>query len=238
MLKENEREKDLSKEIMQQIDDENIQMKPRVYFVLGSLFLSIGLIGLIGLTIFFVNLVIFRLRIHAPFGFLSFGSLGMSAFLKTFPWIFFILTFFSLGGGVYLFRKYDFSHKQDLLRIALISFIVILSLGLFADFVGVNERVGRIKPMQKIYQEKYVNDNWLVGQVSKINNNDYMIVTPFREEIKVNLTEQTIFRLGKSIGVGDSVKVIGEWKDKVFYAKGIGRVDMKWRRSFMGKKDF
>lgn len=108
---------DLTKKIMKEIRQKKVKMRPRIYFIAGSLLLSIGLAGTTILAIFFINLVLFRLRIHQPFGFLILGRPGLRPFLLTFPWLSLLVALGGIIGGRALLKKYDISYKKKLLGI-------------------------------------------------------------------------------------------------------------------------
>ena len=84
MLKD-EKKIDLSQKIMKQIKKKHVKIRPRVYFISGSILLGIGLTGVITVSIFFINLVIFKLRLHGPFDYLLFGRFGLRPFFMVFP---------------------------------------------------------------------------------------------------------------------------------------------------------
>jgi len=60
---------DLTKKVMKKIESDTVSMKPKVYFIAGSVLTGIGFTGVFLASLFFFHLVFFRLRIHQPVGF-------------------------------------------------------------------------------------------------------------------------------------------------------------------------
>ena len=106
--------KDFVKNIKQKINKGEIKMKPKIYFIMGTWLLMIGLAFTSIASMFFTNIIFYRIRIHRPFGFLKFGGTGVGPFFRMFPWIFIVLTIIALISGLYLYKKTDISYKTSL----------------------------------------------------------------------------------------------------------------------------
>ena len=138
---------------MSQIRKKQIKMRPKIYFVAGSVLLGIGMAGIIVLTAFFSNLIFFRLRIHQPFSFFALGRPGLKPFLLTFPWWPLFLAIGGIAGGSILLKKYDISYKKSfwVLVITLISFS--LFFGFILSKSRFNQRAQRLKHFKRFYKE-------------------------------------------------------------------------------------
>lgn len=139
---------------MKQIKKRKLKMRPKIYFVAGSLLLGIGLAGTTMLAIFFVNLVLFKLRIHRPFGFLILGRSGLRPFLLTFPWLSLLAALGGIIGGRALLKKYDISYKKSFwgLMIGLIALVLVLAFLL--SRTGINEKMKRVPRLKRFYQSQ------------------------------------------------------------------------------------
>lgn len=146
---------DLKTNIISQIKKGNIKMKPRWYFILGSLIMSFGLVGLSMGIIFLFNLSIFLIRRNGPL-----MMWKLQVILANFPWWIPIVAIIGMIFAIYLLKKYDFSYKKNFLFIVLIFIILTFLAGFLIDKLGLNEylskgRVGRFYQNVEINKGKY-----------------------------------------------------------------------------------
>jgi len=123
------------------------KIKPRWRFVLGSLAMVGGLVGLIVLTLFTVSLITFSLRTHGPMGAVRFEQL-----LSTFPWWAPIAAIIGVVLSVKLLKKYDFSYKKNFLLIIVGFVVAVLLVGWLIDYTGLDNNLMRGGPMKELYQ--------------------------------------------------------------------------------------
>lgn len=100
--------------VMQQIHEEHIQMRPRIYFVLGSLLLFVSLVLSLLSTVFLFSLTDFILRSHGPMGHYRWEQL-----LSSFPWWAPLLALVGVVVSIWLLKKYDFSYKRNFIFIVM-----------------------------------------------------------------------------------------------------------------------
>jgi len=149
-----EKKTNLKKEIMVKIKKEEIRMKPKWYFVVGSLLMTTGLIATSIVAIFLINLLLFFLRKRGP------GIMRLELMVTTFPWWISLLALFSIIVGIWFLKKYDFSYKKNFLLIV-VSFIVsIIIAGWLIDYFGFNETWLRHGPMRRFYQQLERGNNY------------------------------------------------------------------------------
>ncbi|KPJ70923.1 hypothetical protein AMJ51_00550 [Microgenomates bacterium DG_75] len=223
------KKKDLSQQVMKQIQKEKVRMKPRFYFVAGSILLGIGLAGAIVGAILFLNLTFFRMRIHGPLGFLWFGQFGLRPFLVTFPWLPLLIAVGGIFGGISLLRRYDISYKKSFLGLVIALLVLVLTMGFVLDQIGFNERLERIKPLHPFYPGHFKNQDWVMGEIIQIEDEEMVISTPQGEEVRILREEKTLLPFGGDFEVGERIRGVGEWRDDVFVAKGIGKGGLHWR---------
>ena len=151
----------LEKNIMDRVKTGSVRMKPRWYFVLGSLALSAGLAGIATVLIFVNNLAFFLLRQHGPM-----GEWRLQQILNSFTWWLPILAMAGIFMGIKLLQKYDFSYKKNfgLLIIGLLISLIFASA--LIDYLGFNEIWSRQGPMRRFYPK------W---QQTEQNNLDFPI---------------------------------------------------------------
>ena len=146
-LRVNNHKPDLEKTVMEKIKSGQIEMKPKWYFVAGSLFMTIGLISLTVGAIFLTNLTIFLIRKKGP----GYGRLEMM--LASFPWWIPVLTVLGVVLGVLLLKKYDFSYKKNFVFIVAVFIISIIIAAFAIDYFGLNDIWSRRGPMKRLYQQ-------------------------------------------------------------------------------------
>jgi ABC-type sugar transport system permease subunit len=133
---------------MSQIKNGHTKMKPRWYFILGSLTALSGFIGLTIVLIFLVSLTTFSLRTHGPMGAVRYEQL-----LSSFPWWAPLVAIIGLGFGIWLLKKYDFSYRKDFFLIILGVVATILITGWLMDYLGLDNIWIKKGPMRGLYHQ-------------------------------------------------------------------------------------
>ena len=137
----------LEKTIMAKVMSCEISMKPRWYFLLGSVFMMLGAIGLSIGAVFLANLTLFLLRSHGPM-----GQWRLQTMLTSFPWWVPILAVIGMILGIRIFRKYDFSYKKNFPLIVIGFIASILIAAAILDFSGLSDTWFTRGPMRQFYQ--------------------------------------------------------------------------------------
>jgi hypothetical protein len=137
---------ELEKNIMAKVQSGAIVMKPRWYFVLGTVLMSAGLVGLSIGAIFLTNLSFFMVRQHGPM-----GEYRLQLMWESFSWWIPALAIAGIGAGVWLLKKYDFSYKKNF-GLLLFGFVLsILAAAFIIDCSGLNDTWSQ-GPMRGFYQ--------------------------------------------------------------------------------------
>ncbi len=154
---------------MDQVRSKKIVMKPRWYFVLGSVLSIFGLVSFGVLATFLASLSMFLLRQHGPR-----GQWRLEQIIDSFPvWIPFF-AIFGIIAGVNLLRQYDFSYKKNFKQIILIFISSILLSAAILDYSGLGDFWFKRGPMKNYYQQRFEKngqDDWrgFGGQYRKQN---------------------------------------------------------------------
>lgn len=134
--------------IMSQIKNRQLKIKPKWYFLFGSLSLFGGFIGLAIMSTFFVSLLTFYFRTHGPMGIIRHEQL-----ISSFPWWSLIIAVMGISFGTYLLRKFDFSYKSNfVLMVVVFVFAVIIS-GWLVNYLGLDNLWNRRGPIRNLYQK-------------------------------------------------------------------------------------
>ncbi|MFA5886513.1 MAG: hypothetical protein WC863_01890 [Patescibacteria group bacterium] len=138
--------KHITNDIMGEIRHGKLKMRPKIYFIVGSILVFISLILSALSSIFLFGLIRFSLRSHGPM-----EQYRWEQLLASFPWWTVIFAFLGLLVGIWLLRKYDFSYKIDF-KILIIGFVaVIIITGYLVDAIGLNDIFSRQGCMNRIY---------------------------------------------------------------------------------------
>jgi len=142
----------IQKNIMSQIQKGKIVMRPKIYFLIGSILSFLGLIASAVLSIFFICFIKFVLRTHGPM-----GSYRFLALVTSFPWWALLLVILGFSTGVWFLRKYDFSYKKNFWIIVAGFISALIIAGWILDATGLDNIWFRQGPMRGIYKIKQGN---------------------------------------------------------------------------------
>lgn len=145
--------KNITEDIMNQIEQGKIKMKPRVYFIVGSILTIIGLVSSLIVSIFLFGLIRFSLRTHGPM-----GEYRLDQIMSNFPWLTIVFAIVGLVLGVWLIRQYDFSYKIKTWFVVMGFILAVMVVGWVIDSVGINDTLLQRGPMRGM-MSNYFNNN-------------------------------------------------------------------------------
>ena len=131
--------------VMEKIHDGKVKMKPRWWFLAGSVLTFIGLVLSIVTSVFFIGLLRFALRSHGMMREYRIGQMVIN-----FPWWTLIFAVLTLILGIWLIKKYDFSYKINPWHIIAGLILAVLIAGWAIDAIGINDTLSKRGPMQGI----------------------------------------------------------------------------------------
>jgi len=215
-----ENHRPLTEKISEAIKTQKIKMKPKAYFIIGSTLMAIGIAAAIAVTIFFVSLASFRLRVHGPFSYLRSGFSGVPAFIENFPWVAILLSLVGIIGGLIILRHYEISYKKAFLGVAIGFVAVLLVVAIFVDEIGIHNSIWNRSLIKPLYQHPFIGDSWVAGQVILKEDSQLIIQTPRGERLVVSLEEISSKEV-KNIIKGEWLRLLGDWDDEIFIAESI-----------------
>ncbi len=124
----------ITKQVMGRIHTEHIKMRPRWYFVLGSLATFVGLVMSILASVFLLSFI--KLSMH---GSGKMAEYKMDELLSHFSWWGPVIALGSLLLGLWLLRQYEFSYKKNFGLIAIGFVLAIVVASFILDMSGLNE---------------------------------------------------------------------------------------------------
>lgn len=125
-------------------------MKPRWYFILGSVLIFLGMVFSTISTIFIFNFIFFLLRHH-------YGPMyqyRLNLILANFPWWMILIGILGLVFGIKFLKEYDFSYKKNFLWIIFGYFLAILISAYLIDYFNLDKSFYRQRFMRRFYENK------------------------------------------------------------------------------------
>jgi hypothetical protein len=148
MLKKSKSSPELEDILMSRILEGKIRMKPKWWFLLGSLLTYTGIVISVSTSIILVQTTLFALRRN---GFLSHWRLDLLQ--QAVPWW---LPLIAVGGtilGIWLLRKYSFGYKQNLKLLALLVVTAVIAAAIIVEVSGMSAIWERRGPMRGLYRQ-------------------------------------------------------------------------------------
>jgi len=134
--------KDISKNVINQIKNQHIEIKPKSYFVLGSVLFSIGISTVFLISIFFLNLFIFRYRLTS-YQFPLYPSCFQPQLLfSNLPFYAIAISAIFLIFGIRFLKKSDMAYKFNPLLVAFTTALLVVLAGFLLDKTGFNHHLG------------------------------------------------------------------------------------------------
>ena len=89
----------ITRNVMAKIKTEQIKMRPKWYFIVGSFLMTVGLVGLSVGAVFLTNLVFFLVRKQGS------GQGRLQLMLQSFPWWIPTLAVIGVAFGIWMLKK-------------------------------------------------------------------------------------------------------------------------------------
>lgn len=127
--------KNIKQQIMEKIENNEIKMKPKWYFVVGSILLFLGVLFSTISAVFVINLMLFLLRTH-------YGPMyqyRLNLILLNFPWWLIVIGVISIFLGIKLLKQYDFSYKKNFLLLVFSYLLIIFLTAYLIDYFNLNK---------------------------------------------------------------------------------------------------
>lgn len=135
----------IENKIMEKVLSGEVKMKPRWYFILGSILSFTGLVGLIIGSVFLTNLTLFLIRKQGP------GTGRINMMLDSFPVWIPLLAILFIVLGIWMLKRYDFSYKKNFPKLIITLVIAIILSALTINLLGLNEIWSKRGPMRRFY---------------------------------------------------------------------------------------
>lgn len=135
---------------MAEIKKGQTKMKPKIYFILGSILLVMGIVGTLIILSFGASVISLSLRANAP----MFPRFKLLMLLRQIPWWAPFLSVFGLVVSFLLLKNYDFSYKKNFGLILLFILVSAIFVGWFLNYSNLDRFLFNRGPMRRFYQQK------------------------------------------------------------------------------------
>ncbi len=222
--------KDIKEEVIKKIENGEIKMKSKSYFVFKLLCLAILVFMVFVVSIFFLSYILFSLSSGGHFFLLQFGLEGIYNFFITLPWIFLAINIFLLILLDKLLRSFEFGYKSPFLYLFIGTFIFVTIVSTLINLTSFHPKLmsnfGNKKiPLTDSFYKESVRPNHFPGSFRGVVLSVYMNtfdMTYGSTSIRViALPDQELENYLKE---GDLVFVAGEIIDKEIKAYGIKKL--------------
>jgi hypothetical protein len=156
----------IKENIMEKIKENKISMRPKSFFILGSIFTFVSLIASIMFSVFLVSLISFLLKEHGPM-----GDYRLSLIINSFPWWIAPLGIAGLILGIWFLSKFDFSYKTNYLFIIIGFILAIIIAGWTIDRTGIDNLWLNQGPIRGIMRQYMQRGNYQLKSNDTLNNN-------------------------------------------------------------------
>ena len=126
--------KEIEYSVMEKIHSGKVKMRPKIFFIGGSILIFLGLFLSIISSSVFISLVKFILRSNGKISYY-----GIEQLENSFPWILVFLAIGSIAIGVLMLKQYDFSYKKNFWVIIIIFITSVTAAGYLLDEIRFNE---------------------------------------------------------------------------------------------------
>jgi len=219
---------DLEKKIMNEINTGKVKLRSRYIFVaeklgLGSAFALSAL-----LSVLFFSLILFYLRQSDNIGYLSFGNLGLTAFLDSFPYLLVMVVVVLIFIAGFILRKSEFAYKFSFGYLSLVLVSVVIAIGSVLTAARVDERIEHAafssQPVGYVVRPFLHRDlgdrrGGISGQVTDVEEDFIVVQTPYSERV-VDISGLT-YDASAELMPGQFVMIVGEREGESFIAHAI-----------------
>jgi hypothetical protein len=238
MEKENKHKKDISKEVIAEIEARGIKMMPRSYFIFKS-FMFVGLIFLLSLfTLYIGSLIVFVLRANEIMYFQGMGFHALMPILRSFPWYLVSLAIVLIIVVEIVSKRFQFVYRKPLLYSLIVIILFTVAGSYLIERSSVHQHLFMMAQREElpVVGRMYRNlgnldiENAYFGKVIEKEGEDWIMELENGERVSLEINRQTKGRrIYLEAEEGDSVLVIGEMKDGSIDVQAFRRVPGRFK---------
>jgi len=220
----------IKKNILEQIQRGEISMKPKIFFVLKSFAVAFGLIIGTLIALFLFSFIIFTLKGSGALYLPDFGGRGLFLLLLAIPWLLIVATLALVALLETLARKFAFVYRKP---------VVYSVLGILLIVVFAGSAIASTPIHKKVYDRAHEKSlplgggefykhygkmefrGGFAGSIEAIDSDGLGVLTAEGKSVIVSTSTKTKYPRDKKLSVGDNIIVVGEVVNGKFEAFGI-----------------
>ena len=136
--------------VMAKIKKGQTKMKPKIFFILGSIALVLGIIGTLVVLSFGVSIISLSIRSNSY----MFPKLKMLMILRQIPWWAPSASIIGTITSFLLLKNYDFSYKKNFGLIVVLVILSAIFVGWILNYSNLDRLLFNKGPMRRFYQQK------------------------------------------------------------------------------------
>ena len=225
--------KTIKERVIEKIKRKEVKMKPKLHFVLKTLFYALGIIFVLSFLIFLLSFIIFRIRMSGLWYFPAFGFRGWGLFFASFPWFLVIFAIILVIILEIAAKRFSLVYRRPLVYSIIGIMIIVLLIGFAISrtsmhpllFQGVKE--GKVPIMGPLYRRGSIEGpaDTFIAKVLEISDKELKIEERRKGEVlRVIISPKTRFPFGRETKEGDLIMIIGKRGDSVIEAFGLRRI--------------
>jgi hypothetical protein len=229
----------IQKSVLEKIQQREVNMRPRVFFMLKLVGLGVLTFFILILSILICNFVSFIIRLNGHDQLLAFGDRGILLFFQLFPWPLFILDVVLIFLLRQLMRQFKFGYRSPWLPAIILITAISIAGGLLLDrATPINDSLlhqadeGHLPPpLGAFYKDSRSPQQPGMGEyrgvIEKIQGNELFISNPMESttSLLTVLKPQQGPDAHEAFTIGEPVICAGQFQNGVFQAFGIRPID-------------
>lgn len=211
----------MTKKIMQDIEDKELEMHSEIYFkVLNLALVAVSGLFLI-LSALLISVVVRDIKYGDELGFRSLGAHGYGEFLQTLPWLAIIFGLLTFLITYTLVKHFEFTYKHRLYTVVGALIFAMAGISLILASTGIEGAISKTGPFKELRTfTQFSEENIVSGEIVATGEKTMTIFTRENETVEVVLDDDYhVMRTEPKLG--DTVFVIGEWNNGVFEVHGV-----------------
>lgn len=201
---------DITKKVLNKIQNDKVQIKPRWQFMLAR----VALISFVSVLAFYLFLVTGGLAFISKnqifFDYLSLGAKGIMSFFVSLPWLALIMFMGIATLIVMMIKNFEFIYKHRYVPMALmLVFLVFGGVAFGMSGKGSDSIQAKIADAIRFNKAK---PTQVSGKVYQVDEKALIIVNDKNNKISINISSSTYYKNGKP-EAGDKILVIGKMTD-------------------------
>jgi hypothetical protein len=217
-MTENNQEQKLSDKILERIKSGQIKMKPKLYFVLKTILVAVGIFIIGSFILFLISFIGFHLRAGGVFYLPGFGLQGFGVYLKLLPWLLIFISVLLILLLEALAKRFSFVWRRPIFYSLLVVIMIALIGGIIVDRTSLHPRVllqsrqtnlPIITPMYREFGMPRF-ENVHRGLVEELTRTGFFLRKADEELLNVIVSSDTRLFSRREPRENDSVVVMGE----------------------------